>query len=114
MVAVLMVQTTVYNVIHMVAVRHSFVSTTFAVNVSRAIMHRMATIGIGVVYIQTVFVVMTVVRVVQMTVVQIIHMVAVADGGVSAAFAVNVFVVLMGVAMAHDAAPKVCLQETPS
>ena len=51
MVAVLVVQTTVYNVIHMVAVRYGFVSAAFAVNVSRTIMHRMATIGIGVVYI---------------------------------------------------------------
>ena len=51
MVAVLMMQTTVYQVIHMVAMWHSFVSAACAVAVFAASVHRVAAIGIGIGYV---------------------------------------------------------------
>lgn len=51
MVAVLMMQTTVYQVIHMVAVWHGFVSAACAVAVFAASVHRVAAIGIGIGYV---------------------------------------------------------------
>ena len=48
-VAVLVVQTAVDDVVDMVAVRHGFVATAFAVNVVAAVADRMAAVGIGVV-----------------------------------------------------------------
>lgn len=101
MFAVLMMQAAIDDVVDVVAVWHGFVSAAFAVNVFAAVVCCVAGIGVGVVYVQTVFVVMAVVFVVQMSVMQIVYMVAVFDGGVSAVFAVNVFMV--GVCgAAHD------------
>ena len=64
MVAVLMMQTTVYQVIHMVAVWHSFVSAACAVAVFAASVHGVAAVWGGGVYIEAVFVVVAVVFVV--------------------------------------------------
>ena len=69
MVAVLMMQTTVYQVIHMVAVWHGFVSAACAVAVFAASMHRVATIWVGIGYVQAVFIIMLGVSVVQMPIV---------------------------------------------
>lgn len=99
--AVRMVQTAVYDVIDVVAVRNSFMTATFAVNVAAAAVNGVATVGVGGVDVQTVFVVVTVVFVVQMAVVQIVGMVVVAYCGVSAVCTVNVVVVLVGFAFAH-------------
>lgn len=103
MIAVLMMQAAVHNVINMVAVRHRFVPATFAVNMITALMGMVAGIGIGFVYIQHVFVIMAVVLVVQMAVVQIVHMITVFDGRMAATGAVDMIVVFVGMAVAHDA-----------
>ena len=100
MVAVLVVQTAVDDVVHMVAVRHGFVAAAFAVNVTGAGVYRMAAVGIGGVYFEAVLVVMAFVGVVQVAVVQVVDMVAVFDGGVAAACAVNMGMVGMGM-VAH-------------
>lgn len=102
MVAVLMMQTAVYQVIHVVAVWHGFVSAACAVAVFAASMHRVAAIWVSIIgYVQAVLVIMLGVGVVQMPVVQIIHMVAVLDGGVSAVCAVNVGVVCVCLTIGH-------------
>ena len=101
MVAVLMMQTTVYQVIHMVTVWHGFVSAACAVAVFAASVHGVAAVWVGIGYVQAVLVIMLGVSVVQMPFVQIIHMVAVLNGGVSAVCAVNVGVVSMSLAVGH-------------
>ena len=68
-VAVLVVQAAVYDVVGVVAVRYSFVAAAFAVNMADTGLHGVAAV--------------------------------VFDGGVAAAFAVNVLVVGMGMAVAH-------------
>lgn len=69
MVAVLMMQTTVYQVIHMVAVWHGFVSAACAVAVFAASVHGVAAVWVGIVYFQAVFIIMLGVGVVQMPIV---------------------------------------------
>jgi hypothetical protein len=69
MVAVLMMQTTVYQVIHMVAVWHGFVSAACAVAVFTASVHGVAAVWVGIVYFQAVFIIMLGVGVVQMPIV---------------------------------------------
>ena len=101
MVAVLMMQTTVYQVIHMVAVWHGFVSAACAVAVFAASVHRVAAIGIGIGYVQAMFIIMLGVGVVQMPVVQIIHVAFVFDGSVSAVCAVGVGVVCVCLTIGH-------------
>ena len=64
-------------------------------------LHGVAAVGVGGVYIEAVFVVVAVVFVVQVAVVDVVDVVAVFDGGVAAAFAVNVLVVGMGMTIAH-------------
>ena len=100
MVAVLVVQAAVDDVVHMVAVRHGFVAAAFAMDVASAGIDRMAAVRIGGVYFEAVLVVMAFVGVVQVAVVQVVDMVAVLDGGVAAAFAVNMGMVGMGM-VAH-------------
>ena len=100
-VAVLVVQAAVYDVVGVVAVRHGFVAAAFSVNMAATGLHRVAAVGVGGVYIEAVFVVVAVVFVVQVAVVDVVDVVAVFDGGVAAAFAVNVLVVGMGMAVAH-------------
>ena len=101
MVAVLMMQTTVYQVIHMVAVWHGFVSAACAVAVFAASVHGVAAVWVGIVYFQAVFIIMLGVGVVQMPIVQVIHMVAMLDGGVSAVCAVGVGVVCVCLTIGH-------------
>ena len=101
MVAVLMMQTAVYQVIHMVTVWHSFVSAACAVAVFAASVHRVAAVWVGIADFQAVFIVMLGVGVVQMPVVQVVHMVAVLDGGVPAVYAVNVGVVCVCLTIGH-------------
>ena len=103
MIAVLVMQTTVDQVIDMVAVRDSFMSATFSVNMARTGIERDASIGVGFIYRQGVFVVMAVVLVVQMAVVQVVDMAVMFDGGMTAAAAVNMGVVVMDGAVCHDA-----------
>ena len=100
-VAVLVVQAAVYDVVGVVAMRHGFVAAAFAVNMAGTGLHGVAAVGVGGVYIEAVFVVVAVVFVVQVAVVDVVDVVAVFDGSVAAAFAVNVLVVGMGMAVAH-------------
>ena len=69
MVAVLMMQTTVDQIIHVVAVWHGFVSAAFAVAVFAAGVHGVAAVWVGIGYVQAVLVIMLGVGVVQMPVV---------------------------------------------
>lgn len=101
MVAVLMMQTTVDQIIHVVAVWHGFVSAACAVAVFAASVHGVAAVWVGIGYVQAVFIIMLGVSVVQMPIVQIIHMVAVLNGGVSAVCAVNVGVVCVCLTIGH-------------
>ena len=103
MIAVLVMQTAVDQVIDMVAVWDSFMSATFSVNMTRTGIERDAGIGVGFIYRQGVFVVMAVVLVVQMAVVQVVDMAVMFDGGMTAAAAVNMGVVVMDGAVCHDA-----------
>ena len=103
MIAVLVMQTAVDQVIDMVAVRDSFMSATFSVNMARTGIERDAGIGVGFIYRQGVLVVMAVVLVVQMAVVQVVDMAVMFDGGMTAAAAVNMGVVVMDDAVCHDA-----------
>lgn len=103
MIAVLVMQTAVDQIIDMVAVRDSFMSATFPMNMARTGIKRNAGIRVGFIYRQGVFVVMAVVLVVQMAVVQIVDMAVMFDGGMTAAAAVNMGVVVMNGAVCHDA-----------
>ena len=101
MVAVLMMQTTVYQVIHVVAVWHGFVSAACAVAVFAASVHGVAAVWVGIGYVQAVLVIMLGVGVVQMPLLEVFHMVAVLNGGVSAVCAVNVGVVCVCLTIGH-------------
>ena len=103
MIAGLVMQTAIDQVIDMVAVRDSFMSATFPMNMARTGIKRNAGIRVGFIYRQGVFVVMAVVLVVQMAVVQIVDMAVMFDGGMTAAAAVNMGVVVMNGAVCHDA-----------
>ena len=103
MIAVLVMQAAVDQVIDMVAVWDSFMSATFSVNMARTGIERDAGIGVGFIYRQGVFVVMAVVLMVQMAVVQVVDMAVMFDGGMTAAAAVNMGVVVMNSAVCHDA-----------
>lgn len=101
MVAVLVMQTAVDDVVNMIAVRYGFVAAAFAVNMTGTSLHGVAAVGVGGVYIEAVLVVVAVVFVVQVAVMDVVNVVTVFDCGVAAAFAVNVLVVGMGMAVAH-------------
>ena len=100
-VAVLVVQTAVYDVVDVIAVRYGFVAAAFAVNMTGTSLHGVAAVGVGGVYIEAVLVVVAVVLVVQVAVMDVVDVVTVFDRGLAAAFAVNVLVVGMGMAVAH-------------
>ena len=87
MIAVLVMQTAVDQVIDMVAVRDSFMSATFSVNMARTGIERDAGIGVGFIYRQGV----------------VVDMAVMFDGGMTAAAAVNMGVVVMNGAVCHDA-----------
>ena len=103
MIAVLVMQTAVDQIIDMVAMRNGLMTATFPMNMARTGIERDAGIGVGFIYRQGVFVVMVVVFVVQMAVVQVVDMAVMFDGGMTAAAAVNMGVVVMNGAVCHDA-----------
>ena len=103
MIAVLVMQTAVDQIIDMVAMRNGLMTATFSVNMARTGIERDAGIGDGFIYRQGVFVVMADVLVVQMAVVQVVDMAVMFDGGMTAAAAVNMGVVVMNSAVCHDA-----------
>ena len=96
MIAVLVVQTAVDDVVDVVAVRYSFVAATFAVNVAVAGVNRMAAVRIGFIDAQCMLVVVAVVFMVQVAVVQIIDVAFVFDGSVAAVCAVDVVMMFVG------------------
>ena len=100
-VAVLVVQTAVYDVVDVIAVRYGFVAAAFAVNMTGTSLHGVAAVGVGGADADAVFVVVAVVFVVQVAVVNVVDVAVVFDGGVTAALSVNVLVVGVGMAVAH-------------
>ena len=106
MVAVLVVQTAVDDVVGVIAVRYGFVATTFAMNVAVAGVNRMAAVRIGFIDTQSMLVVVAVVLMVQVPVVQIIDVAFVFDGSVSAVCAVDVVMMFVGFA-GHFFSPNV-------
>lgn len=100
-VAVLVVQPAVYDVVDVVAVRYGFVAAAFAVNMAVTGLHGVAAVGVGGVYIEAVFIIVAVVFVVQVAVMDIVDVVAVFNGGMAAALVVNVLVVGMGMTVVH-------------
>lgn len=95
-IAVLVMQTAVDDVVNVIAVRYGFVAATFAVNVAVASVNRMAAVRVGIIDAQGVFVVVAVMLMVQMAVVQIIDMAFVLDGSVAAVCAVDVVMMFVG------------------
>ena len=95
-VAVLVMQTAVDDVVDMIAVRYGFVAATFAVNVAVAGINRMAAIRVGFIDAQGMLVVVAVVLMVQVAVVQIIDVAFVFDGSVTAVCAVDVVMMFVG------------------
>ena len=106
MVAVLVVQTAVDDVVNMIAVRYGFVAATFSVNVAVAGVNRMAAVRIGFIDAQCMLIVVAVVLMMQVPVVQIIDVAFVFDGSVSAVCAVNVVMMFVGFA-GHFFSPNV-------
>ena len=105
-IAMLVVQTTVDDVVNVIAVRYGFVTATFAVNVAVAGVNRMAAVRVGFIDAQSMLIVVAVMLMVQVTVVQIIDVAFVFDGSVSAVCAVNVVMMLVGFA-GHFFSPNV-------
>ena len=106
MVAVLVVQTAVDDVVNMIAVRYGFVAATFAVNVAVAAVNRMAAVRVGFIDAQCMLIVVTVVLMVQVAVVQIINVAFVFDGSVAAVCAMDVVMMFVGFA-GHFFSPNV-------
>ena len=97
-IAVLVMQTAVDDVVNVITVRYGFVAATFAVNVAVAGVNRMTAVRVGFIDTQGVFVVVAVVLMVQVAVVQIIDVAFVFDGSVAAVCAVNVVMMFVGFA----------------
>lgn len=95
-VAVLMMQAAVDDVVDVITVRYGFMAATFAVNVAVAGVNRMAAVRVGFIDAQGMFVVVAVVFMVQVAVVQIIDVAFVFDGSVAAVCAVNVVMMFVG------------------
>ena len=104
-----MMQVAVDQIIHVVAVRDRFVPASLAMPmpafVGATVMIRRAFSRVGLIDIESVFVEVIRVGVVEMTVVQVVDMVAVADGRMATAFAVRVCVVRM-LAAGHGISPR--------
>ena len=97
-IAVLVMQTAVDDVVNVIAVRYGFVAATFAVNVAVAGVNRMAAVRVGFIDAQSMLVVVAVVLMVQVAVVF--------DGSVAAVCAVNVVMMFVGFA-GHFFSPNV-------
>ena len=105
-VAVLVMQTAVDDVVDVIAVRYGFVAATFAVNVAVAGVNRMAAVRVGFIDAQGVLVVVAVVFMMQVAVVQIIDVAFVFDGSVAAVCVVDVVMMFVGFA-GHFFSPNV-------
>jgi hypothetical protein len=104
-VSVRVMQVTVDEVVDVVAVGDGFVATLWTVDVVRGVgaaLVRGGAVGwIGRVHFEGVFIHMVVVHVMQVAVVEVVDVVVVFDGGVSAAFAVDVVVGFVFLAVDH-------------
>ena len=105
-IAVLVMQTAVDDVVDVIAVRYGFVAAAFAVNVTVAGIDGMAAVRVGFIDTQGVFVVVAVVLMVQVAVVQIIDVAFVFDGSMATVCAVNVVMMFVGFA-GHFFSPNV-------
>ena len=101
-IAVWMVEVAVDNVVDVVAVRYGFVTTTGTMHVifvvTCAAVSRCTTVGVCVGHIESMFVYMVPVGVVEVAIVQIVDVVAVFNGGVSTVWSMHMCVVWMFVA----------------
>ena len=97
-VAMLVMQTAVDDVVNVIAVRYGFVAATFAVNVAVAGVNRMAAVRVGFIDAQGMLVIVAVVFMVQVAVMQIIDVAFVFDGSVATVCAVNVVMMFVGFA----------------
>lgn len=99
MVAMLVVKTTVDQIVYVIAVGNGFMAAAGAVHVgvimTEGIPDRMATIRICRADLDDMLINVIAMRVMQMTVVKIIDMIAMLDGGMAAAGAMLVIVVFM-------------------
>jgi hypothetical protein len=113
MVTVLMVQPAVDQIIHMIAMRHSFVPAAWSMNMTLfmtdMVMQRMASIRVGFADFDDVLIDMIAMRVMQMAIVEIIHVIAMFYGGVAAADPVLMVMVVMmrQIAVGHCILPPV-------
>ena len=105
MIAVGMVQMTINQVVHVIAVRHGFMTTARAVDMARVVraarMALGALIGIRRRDFNYVVVVMIAMRMQQMTVAQVIGMPVVLDRGVATVGTVVVFMIVVSIAFVH-------------
>ena len=95
-VAVLMMQAAVDDVVDVITVRYGFMAATFAVNVAVAGVNRMAAVRVGFIDTQGMLIIVAVVFMVQVAVVQIIDVAFMLDGSVAAVCAVNVVMMFVG------------------
>lgn len=102
-IAVRMMQVTFHQIIHMVPVRHCFVSAIGAMHmpglVTVTVMAGSTCIGIGFRHSDGMLVIMAFVRMVQMAVVQVVGVPIMLYGGVAASGAMLVVVVIVGMMM---------------
>ena len=114
MVAVRVMQMPVDEVVHVVPVGHGFMPTVGSMHVvtgmGAALVFGGAVRWIGCVYRERVFVHMVVMDMVQVAVVEVVDVPIMLDGGVSAAFAVNMLVGLVLFAVAHGSLPSSVFQ----
>lgn len=95
-IAMLVMQTAVDDVVDVIAVRYGFMAATFAVNVAVTGVNRMAAVRVGFIDAQGVLVVVAVVLMVQVAIMQIIDVSFVLDGSVAAVCAVDVVMMFVG------------------
>lgn len=104
-VAVRMVQVALDEVVHVVAVRHSFVAAARAMLVvggmGLTVVVRSACVGILRAHFDRMLVIVALMGVMEVAVVQIVDVTVVFDSGVSAAGAVDMFMVLMDYMFGH-------------
>ena len=105
------VQTSLHQIADMIAVGHGFMAATRTVDMivamaERAVGERRAIAGIGVADFDHMLVHMVFMGVMKMAVMKIVHMVAMLDGSVAAARAVNMVVVgMFGIVAGHFSSP---------
>ena len=94
MVAMRVMQVAIHQIVHMVAVRHCFVSAARSMHVASivtsATMLRRASVGIRIRDLDDMLINMVAMHVMKVSVVQVIHVIAVADGDMATSGSMNV------------------------